>query len=354
VDRPLDNCTLYLYIKVIMRIITGDECGLLKEVIPELCRPSSYTSNNIHAGKARPSATSIQAAASSYGTTNGSQQLQQNGIQRLEKGNDIQSRERGIISLSFLPPTSSTSTNTSSEFNFAALRANGIVETWNGTRINNNNDDEVNVTSARYIKYGGLVKGILPDQQQNSSNNEEEKDVSGSDNDDKDSNQEKKTKGWYTNQPIRPIGMVSNYSPSSSSTTNPILATCDSIGTISLINTNKLSDGVISSYNAFDIDTSSSSASGSNISLPTPSSSKNNSNSIHTLTYTRGRYANVSIATSIAIDSCSSSGECKLAVGGRERGVRLLDLETGKLLWKVSFDMRRMRSVCTRCVLKCV
>ena len=48
-----------------MRIITGDECSLLKEVIPELCRPSTAsTSNNIHAGKAHPSATSIQAAAS--------------------------------------------------------------------------------------------------------------------------------------------------------------------------------------------------------------------------------------------------------------------------------------------------
>jgi len=333
-----------------MRIITGDECGLLKEVIPELCRPS--TSSNIHAGKARPSATSIQAAASSYGTTTTNQQLQQNGIQRLETGHNIQSRERGIISLSFLPPSSNSSSSnnseqSSSEFNFAALRTNGIVETWNGQRINNSNDDEVNVTSARYKKYDGLVKGILPDQQQNSSNSqEEEKDASG---------QEKKTTGWYTNQPIRPIGMVSNYSPSSSSsttsTTNPILATCDSIGTISLINTNKLSDGVISTFNAFNIDTSSSSpgSTTSKYSLPTPSSSKNKSNSIHTLTYTRGRYANVSIATSIAIDNNSSSGgECKLAVGGRERGVRVLDLETGKLLWKVSFDMRRMRSVCTR------
>ena len=338
-----------------MRIITGDECGLLKEVIPELCRPSSTssTSSNIHAGKARPSATSIQAAASSYGTNveGGNNQLQ-NGIQRLETGDDIQSRERGIISLSFLPPSSTNDTST--EFNFAALRTNGIVETWNGTRINNNNDDEVNVTSARYKKYGGLVKGILPEQQQSSSNSkEEEKDVSGSDNDKETKEKKTKTstKGWYTNQPIRPIGMVSNYSTSSSSsssTTNPILATCDSIGTISLINTNKLSDGVISTYNAFDIDTSSTSTGGGS-ELPTPSSSKNNSNSIGTLTYTRGRYANISIATSIAIDS-SGNGECKLAVGGRERGVRVLDLETGKLLWKVSLVEEREQSVHKMCL----
>ena len=55
-----------------MRIITGDECGLLKEVIPELSRPPPTTDVNnsdgaaataIHVGKARPSATSIQAAA---------------------------------------------------------------------------------------------------------------------------------------------------------------------------------------------------------------------------------------------------------------------------------------------------
>ena len=91
-----------------MRIITGDECGLLKEVIPELCRrvdPDSATS--IHAGRARPSATSIQAAAASYGNYSntldsvvGGQQsavaaTRQRAVQRLENDEGAQSRQRG-------------------------------------------------------------------------------------------------------------------------------------------------------------------------------------------------------------------------------------------------------------------
>ena len=329
-----------------MRIITGDECGLLKEIIPELCRPPPTDANGgssnfgaIHAGRARPSATSIQAAAASYGnnatTTIGGVAQQQSpyerAVQRLEMNEDAQSRERGVISVVFLPPTKNDGgdSDKSSNFNFAALRQNGIVETWSANRPANGIENEIHITPGLYKKTGGLVESVLQTQEQ------EEDETAEEDEENVTSN-----KGWYTKQPIRPIGMVStyNYNPnslqSSTSTSdknnNPILATCDSIGTISIINASNLSKGVVSTYNAFNLDTTNK--------LHTPSSSKNEIGT-GTLTYTKGRFANTSIATCFALGGSEQDGNgdggYRLAVGGRERGVRVLDLESGKLLWKV-------------------
>ena len=352
-----------------MRIITGDECGLLKEVIPELCRPSTLGGDKslaIHAGRARPSATSIQAAAASYGNYNnnnngsnevvvgGKSLMEQRAIQRIENDEIEMSRERGIISLAFLPPnnTNTRTTNNnevteSSSFKFAALRMNGIVETWCGNRVNqstiNNNDDgeeEVNVTAAMYTKHGGLVNSILPASGERSDDNNDN--IDGNDNNGQEKKNNTTGKGWYTNQPIRPIGMVSNYEQSSvtSNNNNPILATLDSIGNVSILNPNNLSLGIVSTYNAFltnDDNNNNNSFQKTIKLLPTPSSSKNDSNSLGTLTYTKGRFANNHIATCLAIGGGGEGGDTvKLAVGGRERGMRVLDLESGKLLWKVS------------------
>ena len=324
-----------------MRIITGDECGLLKEVIPELCRPVDKDSAAlIHKGRARPSATSIQAAASSYGnsaSTSATGQHRAPAVQRLETNPEAQSRERGVISLAFLPingttPTSDDNNDRSSAFQFAALRMNGIVETWSGNRVPSSTssyNDEVNVTAATYKRNGGLVKSVLP-QQKNDSDDGNENAVSSSKVEDSNDENESSTndsngkscKGWYMQQPIRPIGMVSNTTNASSENKNSILTTCDSIGTISLINANNMSKGVVATYNAFDIDIDS---------ILSPSSSKNNSSAKGTLTYTKGGFANTCIATALAL--CGESE--KIAVGGRERGMRILDLESGKLLWKV-------------------
>jgi ribosome biogenesis protein NSA1 len=108
---------------------------------------------------------------------------------------------------------------------------------------------------------------------------------------------------------------------------NPILACADSLGNISLLNSHNFQKGVVQTYNAFDLSTN------QIINSQTISSTANNSgtnNNTAILTYTKGRYSNTSICT--AIEICHD-GE-RLAVGGRERGVRLLDLESGKLVWK--------------------
>ena len=361
-----------------MRIITGDECGLLKEVIPELCRPSllggsddkSSSMMAIHAGRARPSATSIQAAAASYGNYNNSNNtglvgggksvMEQRAIQRIESNNNddiaMMSRERGIVSLAFLPPNNSTTRTSnndddddsnhevsSSSFKFAALRMNGIVETWCGNRVSNQSDgeEEVNVTAALYAKQG-LVNSVLPSTDDESSDNDDNDGNNNNNNGEEKNTTTTGNKGWYTNQPIRPMGMVSNYNQSStqSNNNNPILATLDSIGNITILNPNNLSLGVVSTYNAFL--TNDDSQQTTMKLLPTPSSSKNDSNSLGTLTYTKGRFANNHIATCLAIGGDGN----KLAVGGRERGMRVLDLESGKLLWKVSHKMVFVFALC--------
>ena len=306
-----------------MRILTGDDCGLIKEVIPELCRPNK-TNNDV--GNARnlghTPATSIQTAASSCGK-NSSVFLpggkaasacaqQKRAVRRLEPAAEAQGRERGLVSMEFLPTNNThdwaDNDDDGSKFHFAALRMNGCVETWSAARPSSSSgysNTEINVTPATYRKCGVLATSIL------SQNDEEDPVING---------QSAGSKGWYTRQPIRPIGMVStNHS-------KPILATCDSIGNVCIMQAHDMNAGIVRRYNAFDIRAAE---------LPTPSSPKNNRCSKGTLTCIKGGFANTHIATSMAL---CGEGE-RLAVGGRERGVRVLDLGSGKLLWKVRTGM---------------
>jgi hypothetical protein len=327
-----------------MRIITGDECGLLKEVIPELSRPPTTTgSASIHSGNARPSATSIQAAAAAQ-----MMQQQQGGglissssssaVRKIEESEE-QSRQRGVISMAFVPSTTlnddamEDDTSLSSDFRFATLRMNGVVQLWTGSRSRGN--DEGHVTPAAYKKIG-LCQTVLRDvttTNQRRSEEENENDASSSfvdgNNTSSTNNSDTTITGWSAHQPIRPIAMVSSRkhdtTNNSSNSNNPILACADSMGNISLLNSNNLQKGIVSTYNAYDLSTNQIiQAQGSKDNRKSPTS--NNA----VLTYTKGRYANTSICT--ALELCH--GGTQLAVGGRERGVRVLDLESGKLIWK--------------------
>jgi len=91
-----------------MRLITGDECGLLKEVIPE------YTRQDEASGL--PS-----------------------GIKRIGVTHEQQTRSRGVASFAFLQYRNKRKSSISSindddadaSFSFAALRKNGSLELWN-------------------------------------------------------------------------------------------------------------------------------------------------------------------------------------------------------------------------------
>ncbi|KAL7514668.1 hypothetical protein ACHAXN_011900 [Cyclotella atomus] len=276
-----------------MRLITGDELGLLKETIPELCRPpptdaSGLPLNNLPSWmmgsanvtnkRVRPSATSIQAAASAYG--DGSSSDRNGAVNRLEN-EGVMTRDRGVVSLTFVPGSSG-----SDAFQFAALRMNGTVEKWAASRdipYTEQKNSEANITPARYriVSSCNDVFGV--------------KKRADEVNDDESHSDENKGKGWYTNPPIKPIGLLST-----TSNDKTVLAAGDSSGAISILND---SCQLITNYRAYE------------------------PNDV-VLSYTKGGFANNHVASCIAV-----KGDA-LAVGGRERGVRVLDLESGKCVWK--------------------
>lgn len=313
-----------------MRLITGDELGLLKEIVPELCRrredvdddSSSSIATKFAGGSRLPAVHRLDLSSCADGATNYS--------------SSIPGRSAGIVSLAFLPPSLSSSSE--SCFDFAALRSNGIVETWRGTRggkdQNDNDNGEADITPASYIKGETLTNGVAVRTMNGDKYAEKSPgdDVSSS------------SGGWYMNRPINPISMVSSYiinnhtlNDAGENNGNPILVTCDSIGGLSVINANKLN--VVAQYETFMADSDATSTSTiTNVGtssqllqlLPLPSSSKNNPCNIGTLTYTKGTRANVDIATCLALTSSTSS----VGVGGRERGTRLVNVETGAVVWK--------------------
>ena len=101
-----------------MRIITGDECGLLKETTPEASRNLNPTERG-----------AVQASANCEGVTrlDGPHQQPQH-----------QTRRKGIVGLVKLPASivddEGDDGDNSSPFAFAALRVDGTVETWASRR----------------------------------------------------------------------------------------------------------------------------------------------------------------------------------------------------------------------------
>jgi ribosome biogenesis protein NSA1 len=86
-----------------MRLITGDECGLLKECIPELSRKEADPHAAVAAFGAMPDVT-------------------REGVKRIDPA-EIQTRSRGIVDLTFTGTVDD-------QASFAALRQNGSIEFW--------------------------------------------------------------------------------------------------------------------------------------------------------------------------------------------------------------------------------
>lgn len=313
-----------------MRLITGDELGLLKEIIPELCRrpptdasghpitAPSWMSTSTQFRRPRPSATSIQAMANSYGDNGNATDSSEGAVRRLENGDGVMQRQRGVLSLSFIKNTTGSGSHAAGDhgagddtFQFAALRINGTVEKWSASRIaagneSNPKNNEANVTPAKYHIVSSC-QNVFGNGKNNCNPVEEDHGDAVK--------VENGNKGWYCNPPIRPIGMVSTNDNDGS---KPILAAADSAGHISILDS---SCKVVTRYHAYNDPSDTLHKSTDDI----------QSEEGAVLTYTKGRFSNNHVATCIGV-----AGD-RLAVGGRERGVRILDLETGKGIWKVSF-----------------
>lgn len=98
-----------------MRIISGDECGLLKEVVPEYTRPLDIENNDNNSPD-------FQIAESGIRHIN----LSMSG------GGAVQTRAKGVHSMTFTSPIDGDS-NISDGFSFSTLHIDGSVEVWNAS-----------------------------------------------------------------------------------------------------------------------------------------------------------------------------------------------------------------------------
>ena len=191
-----------------MRIITGDECGLLKETIPEISRNLNPTERG-----------AVQASANCE------------GVMRLDGPHQRpqhQTRRRGIVGLARLPPAivgdggdDDDGDDSSSPFAFAALRVDGTVETW---------------ASRRPIVKRGKPTEVATYQMLSETSN-----VFANHKSEGDSDEGKHVTG-------RPIGICSSGGMESS-----ITACVDSMGRLTLLNMAAIESdkSVVAQYNAF-------------------------------------------------------------------------------------------------------
>lgn len=238
-----------------MRLITGDECGLMKESIPELSRTND---------------------------PDGKQTLAQVGVGVSRIGDDglDMNRSRGIVDMAFCEIQSNDDASAGS-LNFCALRANGSLEKWEGFAPYKSKEDRI---CGGTYKLSQSLENIFEDE--------------------KSMNDDQVYLG-------RPIAMTSphQYQTFTDSKANNVLACCTSTGRVSIVNANKFDKGVVAQYEAY---------SNGKMSNPTK------------ISYTRGQFQNRDIATAMTM---SVDGN-RIVIGGRERAATMLDVESGKNVWK--------------------
>jgi hypothetical protein len=241
-----------------MRIITGDECGLLKESIPELSRPKDDA---------------VKDARIPVDV----------GVSRLGSNVDKMCRTRGVVDLSFCQSSGSQqSDDESGSLGFCALRANGSLEQWEGTAPFQSKEDRL---CGGTYNMTHTVNNIFESKE----------------------NKEDSCRG-------RPIAVCTalQYQNFTNTNRSNIVACCSSVGMISILNSCHLDRGVKAHYDAY---------------------SKSNSNT--KLGYLKGNFTNRDMATAMAMDNEAK----RVVVGGRERAVTMLDVETGEKIWTVRLSL---------------
>lgn len=242
-----------------MRIITGDECGLLKESIPELSRP-----------------------------IDGSSVSTQTGIARLDDPSDafVMDRRKGIVDLAFCQlhgnhPFNDDDNDIGGEhegtLSFCALRMDASIEKWEGFAPFQSKEDRI---CGGTFKIRDTITNLFEDNSVEST---------------------------YRGRPISLCSSHQYQTYTDVKIPNNIMAACSSMGLISIVDSNEFSKGIVAQYDVY---------------------AANSSNT--TISYTRGNIINRDIATAMAMSMDSQ----KLAVGGRERSATMLDVQTGKQLWK--------------------
>lgn len=242
------------YCNLIMRFLVGDECGLLKEYVPEIAH-KKMAKEAENQGKVKPDI--ILPAHFDVAKINNSY-----GIQRVDT-QETQTRARGVIDMCFVGE------ETDAQFSYAALRANGSVELWHSKTQEN---------KKKFANHQRLsLSGDVFEKAKKNSN--------------------------IPKIPVKPLALANIGSKGR-------LCAADTQGNIVVLKTDNSEDiyepvSVIQQLQSF----------------------QNTEDNIN-LTYTKGKMINRQLASAMTASSD------KLAVGGRERDVTILDLESGKRIWK--------------------
>ena len=269
-----------------MRLITGDECGLIKEIIPEINR-STINSSRISPTELRVNegVTRLCCAQSTSFDTNHIKKdtLTENSHDSSNQKLDLSmQRSQGVVGLAFCPSVQPKS------IAFCALRLDGTVERWEGvtgTGANETIDHKTHNALAYYTKthsWSHILGG--------------------------------KIEGDVGNMNVeRPIGICSSqrYQNAPRGSGDCTIACCTSMGSVYVFRLNhNVNLEEISTYEPYGT-----------VSPPT-------------IAYTKGNFVNKDLATSMAMDYDGS----RLAIGGREREILLLDIATGSIVWKVCLN----------------
>jgi ribosome biogenesis protein NSA1 len=254
-----------------MRLITGDECGLIKESIPELSRVDHESKNE---------------GNSSYEMMN----TMSHGVSRIGSLDDCMDRNRGVMKLAFCSSPQDQNNNNNDEdggrfdfFHFCSIRMNGVVELWEAYAPHTTKEDKI---------CGGSYKKL------DDINNIFKTSKCGEKGNLNDGN---------SHSLGRPVDMCSTQKYQHSVNNKDFVACCSSMGCISIINTREFTKGVKAQYQVFM-----------------------KPNEVVNISYTRGNFVNRDIATAMTMDFDGS----RIAIGGRERSLTMIDTESGKQIWK--------------------
>jgi len=230
-----------------MRLITGDECGLLKECIPERSsnpknKPKNEFEDDDNNDHVAPH--------------NAMPHVSLDGVRRIDS-KEIQSRQRSIIDMTF-------TTEDRDQLSFATLRTDGSIQLWEGST-------ESKKHFGKYRK--AYETGNIFGKNMNDDNT--------------------MVQTW------KPLALGAFPKESR-------LCAGDSFGNLSIVN---IKDGnIVQTYNAYTT-----------------------SKGSQTISYTPGNKQNTQMATAMACDSVVHNW---IAMGGRERDTTVIDLLTGKIIFK--------------------
>ena len=175
-----------------MKIITGDDCGIIKEIIPGISQPNGNAKETKNEGKINRLGTNADSSMVSAGS-----------------GLDMK-RCRGVIDLAFCPtPTINLQNNSA----FCALRMDGSVERWEKLTNSKSKDDKLE--ESKYV-----VSSTW-------------KDLFGK------------------SKLERPIAMRSIQRHEISTNSSGIVACCSNIGSLTLIDVNNAEKNIVAQYSAF-------------------------------------------------------------------------------------------------------